>query len=95
MILLLFLLVGAGGAYGVLNHYLGQINRPDRNQEEIIPPEQETFGDEGEEMAEVPAQPDPELEDDGIYPINCSDLINICWWVRTAGPVRADSALTP
>ena len=77
MILLLFLLVGAGGAYGVLNHYLGQINRPDRNQEEIIPPEQETFGDEGEEMAEVPAQPDPELEDDGIYPINCSDLINI------------------
>lgn len=77
MILLLFLLVGAGGAYGVLNHYLGQINRPDRNQEEIIPPEQETFGDEGEEVEQAPAEPEPELEDDSIHPINCSDLINI------------------
>ena len=82
LVLLLLLLVGGGGVYGLANHYLGQINRPDQSQEEIVPPEEETFGDASEEPVEdVPAQPEPEPEPapevDRLQPIDCSDLINI------------------
>ena len=74
--LLLVVLVGVGGIYGVASHYLGQINRVENGQEDVIPPEQETFGDSSEEMMNNGSdQPAPEME--GVAPIDCSDLINI------------------
>ena len=76
LILLLILLVGAGGVYGVANHYLGQINRAENGQEDVIPPDQETFGDTSEEITNDGSdQPAPEI--DRVQPIDCSDLINI------------------
>ena len=85
MILAAFLLlvgVGVGGAFGVVNHYLDKINDADVSQQDIIPPEEETFGDESEIQAE-PVQPDQPVEEpesvvwEGVQPIDCDDLINI------------------
>lgn len=75
--LLLLMGVSAGGVFGVVNHYLNKINDADTSQQEIVPPEQETFGDGSEEGAGEPVEDPDSVVWDGVQPIDCKGLINV------------------